>query len=318
MITPRLYPWQHDTWQNWQHYLTQSKVPHALLVHGGRGCGVDDFALRLCCSLLCISDNDSKPCLKCEGCRLFLTGNHPDYLMIEAERDQIKIEQVRYAINFLQLSRHYLCHKIVFFREVDNLNYAAANSLLKTLEEPPAASIILMTCRQPSTLLPTIRSRCHRIYIKEPGTEAITWLATQMSISEEDARQKLIHSNNKPLIALKQTSDKSDKLLFHEELERWVAKQITTHDFVDQWYDKPADEIQQWLLEHLQRTIIKQAKEMSLNQTNSTSTKANPTNLLYWLHHRQVERCRLAKQNINPRLLLEGGLLEWRKATHNR
>ncbi len=313
MTIPELYPWQQDAWKNWQHYITQSKVPHALLLHGGRGCGVNDFALRLCCSLLCYSDNKSKPCLKCEGCRLFLASNHPDYLMIKAEQDQIKVEQVRYAINFLQLSRHYPTHKIVFIREVDKLNYAAANSLLKTLEEPPAGSIILMTCRQPSTLTPTIRSRCHRIHIKEPGSDTVAWLASKMSISEEAAEQKLRLANNSPLMALEETSDKLDKLLFYKELDQWIGKQITTHDFVDHWCDKPADEIQQWLLEHLQHTIAKQAKEMETNQTNPVST----TKLLYWLYQRQIERCRFAKQNINPRLLLEGGLLEWRKATRN-
>ena len=317
MIISELYPWQQDTWQNWQHYLTQSKVPHAVLLHGRIGCGVNDFALRLCCSLLCYSDNNSKPCLACEGCRLFLANNHPDYLIVEAERDQIKVEQVRHAINFLQLSRHYPNYKIVFIKEVDKLNYAAANSLLKTLEEPPAESIILMTCRQPSTLTPTIRSRCHRIYIKEPGTEAIAWLASEMSISEEAAKQKLMLANNSPLIALGQTSDKPNKLLFYQELGQWIAKQLTTHDFVDHWYDKPADEIQQWLLEHLQHTITKQAKEIAANQIDPASTDAT-TNLLYWLYQRQIERCRFAKQNINPRLLLEGGLLEWRKANHNR
>ena len=317
-MTHELYPWQRDTWQNWQHYLAQSKVPHALLLHGRCGCGVSDFALRLCCSLLCNSDNNSKPCLKCEGCRLFLTGNHPDYLMIEAEQDQIKIEQIRYAINFLQLSRHYPNHKIVLIKEVDNLNYAAANSLLKTLEEPPAESIILMTCRQPSTLTPTIRSRCHRIHIKEPGTEASAWLASRMSISEEDAKQKLLLCGNSPLIALEETSDESDKLLFYQEFEQWMTKQITTHDFVDHWCDRPADAIQRWLLEHLQHTITRQAKEIASGKIDPKSTGANPKNLLYWLYQRQIERCRFAKQNINPRLLLEGGLLEWRKATYNR
>ena len=313
MNISELYPWQQGTWANWQHCMTQSKVPHALLLYGRCGCGVNDFALRLCCSLLCHSDNNSKPCLKCEGCRLFLAGNHPDYLMVEAEQDQIKVEQVRNAINFLQLSRHYPTYKVVFIKEVDKLNYAAANSLLKTLEEPPAESIILMSCRQPSTLTPTIRSRCHRIHIKEPGFDAVAWLASKLSISEELAKQKLRLVNNSPLMALEETSDKSDKLLFYDELDQWIGKQITTHDFVDHWCDKPAEEVQQWLLERLQHTITEQAKKVSLHQINPAST----IKLLYWLHQRQIERCRFARQNINPRLLLEGGLLEWRKATRN-
>ena len=314
MIIPALYPWQHDAWQNWQHYLTQEKVPHALLLHGCRGSGINDFALRLCCSLLCDSDNNAKPCLECSSCRLFIADNHPDCLIIEAEQDQIKIEQVRFAIDFLQLSRHYLRYKVVLLKEVDNLNYAAANSLLKTLEEPPEESVILMTCRQPSMLMATIRSRCHRIHLKEPGAEAITWLSEQISISEAEAQQRLMLANNSPLAALDQKLDKSDKSLFYSKLKQWQTRQIPTHDLVDQWCDKPAVEIQQWLLEYLQRTILMEAKEMSSDQANSTSSKSNLGNLLYWLYQRQIERCHLAKQNINPRLLLEGSLLEWRKA----
>lgn len=314
MATLELYPWQHDAWQSWQHYLSQAKVPHALLIHGRYGCGIDDFALRLCCSLLCYSDNNSKPCLKCDGCHFFMAGNHPDCLVIEAEQDQIKIEQVRSAIDFLQLSCHYPCHKVVLFKEVDNLNYAAANSLLKTLEEPPEESVILMTCRQPSALLATIRSRCQRIHIREPGTEAIDWLADRLSISEVEAQQKLAFTHNSPLVALEETSDKSDKLLFYNELKQWENKEIPTHELVDHWHDKPASEIQQWLLEYLQNTVSKLAKEMISDSSNSVSNRNNLGNLLYWLYRRQIERCRYAKQNINPRLLLEGSLLEWRKA----
>ena len=317
MIAPAPYPWQHDAWQSWQRYLVQEKVPHALLLYGRCGCGINDFALRLCCSLLCDSDNSSKPCLECDGCRFFLAANHPDYLAIEAEQNQIKIEQVRFAIDFLQISRHYLRYKVVLLKEVDNLNYAAANSLLKTLEEPPAESIILMTCRQPSTLASTIRSRCHRIHIKEPGEEVIKWLAAQMSISEEEAQQRLMLANNSPLTALDKTLDKSDKPLFYSELKQWLEKKITTHDLVDHWHDKPAEEIQQWLLESIQHTISMHAKDISLNQISLPSIKNNMRNLLYWLYPRQIERCRLTKQNINPRLLLEGSLLEWRKACHN-
>ena len=311
------YPWQHDAWQNWQGYLSQGKVPHAVLVHGRSGCGIEDFTLKICCSLLCSEDNIPKPCLKCNGCRLFLSGNHPDILVIEAEQEQIKVEQVRKAIDFLQLSRHYLSHKIVLFKEVDNLNYAATNSLLKTLEEPPAESVILMTCRQPSTLTATIRSRCHRIYIKEPTTDATAWLAEHRSISEEEAKQKLMLADDGPLSLLNEDSDNKDKSLFYDELDQWINRRITTLDFVEHWCDKSAVEIQQWLLGYLHRIVLERAKNISDNQDNTALTESNLSNLLYWLYQRQIARCRLAKQNINPRLLLEGSLMEWRKAYHN-
>ena len=316
MIEQAPYPWQRDAWQNWQRYLAQTKVPHAVLLYGRIGCGVNDFALKLCCSLLCEQDDVDKPCLKCNGCRLFLSGNHPDCLIIEAEQEQIKIEQVRKAIEFLQLSRHYMSHKVVLIKEADNLNYAAANSLLKTLEEPPAESVIILTCRQPSILTPTIRSRCHRIYLKEPAAEAIAWLAEQMSISLEEARQKLRLSNNTPLSVLNKVSNSDDKSLFYSELKQWLGRQMTTHDFVEHWHDRSSVEIQQWLLEYLHHNALERAKEMSADQITTSSSKNNLGNLLYWLYQRQIERCRLAKQNINPRLLLEGSLMEWRKAYH--
>ena len=318
MIAQKIYPWQHDSWQHWQHYLKLEHVPHALLLHGHIGCGVNDFALRICCSLLCEHDNNiDKPCLKCNGCRLFLSTNHPDCLVIAAEQTQIKIEQVRKAIDFLQLSRHYKYYKIVLFKEADNLNNAAANSLLKTLEEPPPHTVILITCRQPSAMVPTIRSRCHRIHLREPTDTAVDWLAEQMSISVEEAQKKLMLSNNSPLLALNQTSDNDNKSLFYKELEQWLGRQLTTHDFVDHWHNKPSADIQQWLLEYLSNMILQKAKRISIKQKDVSLNKNNLSNLLYWLYQRQVERCRLAKQNINPRLLLEGSLLEWRKAYYS-
>ena len=287
MIEKAPYLWQQDAWQNWQQQLSQKKVPHAILLHGQVGCGLHDFSLRLCYSLLCDCNNNTNdveiPCWECDACRLFSTGNHPDCLIIEAEQEQIKIEQVRQAIDFLQLSRHYLSYKVVLLKEVDKLNYAAANSLLKTLEEPPLASVILMACRQPSTLPATILSRCHRIYLR---------VATEKE---------------------NETPDNEDKSLFYEELEQWMAKQTATHELVEHWHDKPAVEIQQWLLEYLQHAILTNMKETSINDMTS-SDKHKFAKLLYWLYQRQIERCRLAKQNINPQLLLEGSLLEWRKA----
>ncbi|MBC6413853.1 MAG: DNA polymerase III subunit delta' [Chromatiales bacterium] len=317
MIEKNLYPWQREAWQNWQHYLRLKTVPHAILLHGRIGCGVNDFALRLCCSLLCAQDNIDKPCLNCDSCRIFLSGNHPDCLVIEAEQQQIKVQQVRSAIDFLHIGRQYPYYKIVLLKEADSLNYAAANSLLKTLEEPPPETVVLMTCRQPSNLTPTIRSRCHHIYLKEPGSEAVTWLAEQMSITEEAAQHKLTISNNSPLGVLNNIIDNENKSLFYQELERWLAKRLPTHEFVEHWHEKSSMEIQQWLLEYLQRTIMQQAKGVLANDNEVSVSRSNLSNLLYWLHPRQIERCRLAEQNINPRLLLEGSLLEWRKAYYN-
>jgi len=315
-VYPRTYSWHSEAWQHWQHCVRQGRVAHALLVYGSRGCGVYDFALKMACSLLCDNDDfvtDDKPCLECARCRLFLSGNHPDYLMIEAEHRQIKIEQVRAALDFLHLSKHYSRYRVVLFREVDKLNYAAANSLLKTLEEPPADSIIVMTCRQPSALTMTLRSRCQRIPLRTPSlSEATQWLVEQTACSAEHAQQRLRVSGMRPLTILDNTADNESQLQFNKQLEQWLLRDIATDEFVDNWHDKPPEQTQQWLLDYLHNTI----HDTILGRVSAAAKPPIPPlgELLYWLYPRQIERYRLAKHTLNPRLLLEASLLEWRKA----
>jgi len=233
--------------------------------------------------------------------------------MIEAENKQIKIAQVRAAIDFLQLSKHYSCYRVVLIREVDKLNYGAANSLLKTLEEPAADSIIVMTCRQPSALTMTLRSRCQRIHLRTPSLEEATqWLVAQTACSAQHAQQQLKAAAMRPLELLANTSDNESQLQFNNELEQWLLRDIATEDFVDHWHDKPPEQTQQWLLEYLYNTT----RDTVLEQVSAAAQLPIPPigELLYWLYPRQIERCRLAKHTLNPRLLLEGSLLEWRKA----
>lgn len=313
MIKQALYPWQNGAWNDWQTRLHTEQIPHAMLLHGSRGNGFYDFVSRTCCSLLCISEK--KPCLDCKTCRLFLSGNHPDYLAVEAEQKQIKVDQIRAAIDFLHLSRHYSRYRLVLIKEAEYLNYAAANSLLKILEEPPSESIILIASYQPSSLPLTIRSRCQRIYVAPPNLDSAKWLAAQQSITPEEAKVALINSQMRPLDILDGDSENSKKVEFYHELDKLLNDQIALQDFIEQWHEQPAEEMQHWLLEYLQQIIIGRFSQHDTVKISPISEKADIKKLLYRLHPRQVERCQLIKKtNINPRLLLESSLLEWRHA----
>lgn len=312
MINEALYPWQVDVWNHWQTRLASEQVPHAILLHGTPGNGLYDLALRICYSLLCIGDE--KPCLACQMCRLFSSENHPDCLIVEAEEKQIKVDQIRAAIDFLQLSRHYSRYRIVLIKEADNLNYAAANSLLKILEEPPPESIILMSTYQPSSLPMTIRSRCQRIYSAPPGLKSAEWLAEYQSIPLDKAQATLLNSGMRPLDIINEDSDIQNRMTFYQGLEKLLNNQIPLHDFIEEWHEQPAAEIQQWLLEYLQQIILGKLSKNPQTKITPASAKADIKKLLYWLYQRQIERCQLIKKtNFNPRLLLESSLLEWRK-----
>jgi DNA polymerase-3 subunit delta' len=164
--------------------------PHALLIHGPRGIGKHALALNLAQGLLCESPrDDGLPCGQCAGCRYAEGGGHPDLLRLELlvfddETQQLKavetiaIDRVRALIDFVQLSSHRQRAKVAVIAPAERMNAAAANALLKTLEEPPSGTFLLLVAEAPGRLPPTVLSRCRRLAAPQPTAgEARSWLA---------------------------------------------------------------------------------------------------------------------------------------------
>lgn len=118
-------------------------------------------------------------CDKCWDCRQFDAGTHPDLMVVEAQGVFIKIEQVREAIKFLSMKSYCAPRKVLVVKAAQNLNIAAANAFLKTLEEPPANSVIFIAAPSPEGMLPTIISRCRRIFLP-PGEREDFFLKPEM------------------------------------------------------------------------------------------------------------------------------------------
>lgn len=179
------------------------------------GLGKSVFARRLAQSLLCASpDAEGNACDRCRACHLFQTGSHPDYLAICPEDDSadnasskkkskvIKIDQIRDFCILLGYTPHYGGYKIALLEPADRLHVNAANSLLKTLEEPPGNSLLLLVTAQPARLPATVRSRCQIISFSTPSREvAGTWLASRLSPPLEPMAL-LDAANGVPLAAL--------------------------------------------------------------------------------------------------------------------
>ncbi|HCG53290.1 MAG TPA: DNA polymerase III subunit delta' [Betaproteobacteria bacterium] len=183
-------------------------LPHALLIHGRNGVGKLEFAKALAQSLLCEAPEDGMACGTCPACRWFQDGNHPDFREIlpasltnEADVDnagagadadadaddkdkkksrEIKIDQIRGVSDFMTLSTHRHGYRVLLIHPAEAMNLAAANALLKTLEEPASRSVILLVSDQLGRLLATIRSRCQRVLIPMPESAvAVAWLTAQ-------------------------------------------------------------------------------------------------------------------------------------------
>lgn len=203
------YPWQETQWRSLTERRCQDALPHALLLHGPGGIGKADFAAHFAHSLLCQQNRaDGLPCGDCPSCLLYAADNHPDSHVIEPEKEggQIKIDQIRDLIADIALSSHSGGYKVVTIRPAEAMNSAAANSLLKTLEEPPAKTLIMLLAEQPGYLPATVRSRCQIVRFNLPDRAlAQHWLADKLTKKEgnqDDAARLLAMTHGAPLKAL--------------------------------------------------------------------------------------------------------------------
>jgi len=182
----------------WQQALARSLLaqrsswPHALLIHGPRGTGKHALALALAQALLCEAPRaEGLACGECPGCHYAVAGQHPDLMrleLIEVDEeegglkavDTIAIKRIRALIDFIELTSHRQRAKIGVIAPAERMNPAAANALLKTLEEPPAGTFLILVADLPGRLPATILSRCRRVRVPLPAAdEACAWLAAQ-------------------------------------------------------------------------------------------------------------------------------------------
>lgn len=165
------------------------RLPHALLIHEAPGSGGDWLALWAARLALCERPGEA-PCGTCSACRRAAARIHPDLTRVTPLEDsrQIRIEQVRELAAELALTSHAGGYKVGILSPADALNRFAANALLKTLEEPPPRTLLVLVATQPSRLPATVRSRCQRLGVPAPSrAEAVAWLVETRGPGNWDA-----------------------------------------------------------------------------------------------------------------------------------
>ena len=181
MIAPT---WHAPHWQRLQSRLARGSMPHALLLCGPAGLGKRDFLQRFVRGLLCERPRDGDACGQCRACLLLEAGTHPDVVTVSyglrkdgVQRKEIVVDQVRELSARLAMASQFGGWQVVAIDPADAMNAAAANALLKTLEEPSPQTLLLLVADAPWRLPQTIRSRCQRIEFQlPPETEAMAWL----------------------------------------------------------------------------------------------------------------------------------------------
>lgn len=198
-------PWQTDAWERLRVARTAGRFPHALLLAGPEGVGKRAFADLLARALLCEEPYGAAPCGECAACRHHAAGTHPDYLWLgppEAGKS-IPVDGVRDAIARLSLAGRGI--KVALIDSADAMTTSAANSLLKTLEEPAGDTALLLISDRAGRLPATMRSRCQRVVFgMPPSGQALQWLSQQ---GVEAAAEWLRRAGGAPLRAQAMAND---------------------------------------------------------------------------------------------------------------
>lgn len=156
------YPWLTQPYKQLIKQYQSERPHHALLLHMPEYYGEDLLVNAVGRWLMCLEPDGEKTCGHCRGCQLMNAGNHPDWheIVPEANKSTLGIERIRQLTNVLYERAQQGGNKVIWIPNVASLTDAAANALLKTLEEPPEKTYFLLGTHEPNKILATIRSRC--------------------------------------------------------------------------------------------------------------------------------------------------------------
>ena len=315
-----IYAWQQSQWQNLQSLKQQGRLPHALLFKGINGSGKYDFALAFASSLLCKQvDAHGHACGVCEACKLFEAGTHPDFLLLEPESADkaIKVDDIRSLCREMQLTSQYSGYKLAIINLADNMNTNAANSLLKTLEEPTDNSILILVSSRPHRLPITIRSRCQSLSFLNPEkAAALEWLNNQGC---HDAETLLNLSHGSPLAALQMNENEGYEQrnhLIQALLDAAASKPVIGH--AEQLSKLPHEQLLNWLYDWLSDLIYvlqgsNQSQLVHADRHKELTQMAGKISLKgLYLYMDQLNLIRRAQSiPMNPQLLWEDLLISW-------
>jgi len=197
-----------DVVERFRRALERGRLASSFLFVGLEGIGKRSFALKLAQALLCRTrpEQAMDPCGECPGCVQVAAGTHPDLERVAKPKDKSFLPLELLIGDKEHRMRRGLCHgialkpfmggrKIAIVDDADYLNEEGANSLLKTLEEPPPRSVLILIGTSPAKQLPTIRSRCQSIRFRPLDADTVTRLLVEHGMVETEAEARRLSSH---------------------------------------------------------------------------------------------------------------------------
>ena len=161
--------------------ISKDSLPHALMFEGMSGLGKKKLAVHLFKEINCTQKQREKPCDYCQNCLLINHLSHPDFILVEAEKKEIQINQIREVIRKMSFRCYSSDSKWVIIDNAHLMNQEASNSLLKILEEPKKNTVIILITEHSESILGTIKSRVQRIKFFPLRTKEIIYLLESLN-----------------------------------------------------------------------------------------------------------------------------------------
>lgn len=325
-------PWHDTLWQRLRQLHRKGTLPHALLLTGPEGVGKRSFARQLAGWLLCEnSATGDERCGQCAGCHLYQAGHHPDLLWVTREASsgkaefsrEIKVSQVRDTISWLSLTAHGNGLKIVVVEPAETLNWNAANALLKSLEEPPAGTLLVLVSSRPGQLPATIRSRCQQLRFAVPElAQGLGWLQPRLDAGQ-DANALLAQAGGAPLRALSILDDpmqpKRSELL--QAMAALRQNQAEPVGIAEKWRKIGAEKV----LNCMQNLILDMMRLKAAGDApwlDNPDLRDNVDSLqrsmdllqLQQVHDHLEKLVGWVSQNVNDELVMEDAMISWSRA----
>jgi DNA polymerase-3 subunit delta' len=310
------------------HQYLQNKLPHAVLINGVSGSGQTALSswlinLLICQSPVKLSKNSSEKsmleaCGRCKTCLLQQSGTYPDHIALNDDAKTLGVDDIRAGNHFLEKTAQLGGVKTIFIPDAERLTIAAANALLKTLEEPSENSFIVLSTNDLDKLLPTIISRCAVFSLK-----AIVDISLFSSLDSVSIKSKLTsvnldsRQNNDNFVNVSQLSELSDDEAFsvfktfhdhylgflnNECSEHEMLKQLLTNENSFRWLEQITCNVSRkhYLNDDKNTTMLCDLSELALASIYQTIIDSNKLLKSYSQTNRQfvAEKLVMAISNI--------------------
>ena len=323
------YPWHEECWNYFVKARESNHLPHAILLSGENGIGKQVLAKEMVKSLLCMQPEVFKACNKCQSCKTYESGANPDYSEISLleDKQQISVDQIRDLSQFLNYSRSFNTYRVVLLNPVERMNLNAANSLLKSLEEPAANTVIILITSQLSDVLATIKSRCQLLTLRTPSIkQSLSWLEKQSPTI--DSLELALHmATGKPLQAINiQQEEIENRETLATDLLAVINETKSVTETAKKWEKYNSEVLLNWQISWLQslikisecgqsitsnKSIIGSDEFIKIQNELNNSIQIDQK---WSLYQQLIKQKRYIHTSVNTLMFIENMIMLWLKA----